>query len=844
MSVTKKLLIFIMTVVSVVTLTVASAFACTMIYVGSDNTSDGSAFLARSEDYSNSYNKIAYVSPAGLHPVGSVYEGCYGFKFTFTHDSYSYTAVRDDNLAGAGNTTGKCPDCYGTHQHTPMEEAGCNEKGVSVSAMVTLSWKDGRNVKNLSNIDNMVSGGMCESDMTTILLSEAATAKEGVDLLLNIYDTIGAEERSGVLIADQKEAWYVENYTGHQYIAVKLSSGMIAISPNMGAIGLVDLDDTANVIASEDVISVAKQAGYFVGDEAAKQIDFRASYSNMSINDRMINGLNYLLGENKFTSANVTDEVFKISNVKNGEIVPLYTNIQTNRKLTAKDMVDFYKVSGIGNTSNLEWHIFQIKSEGAMESSTIEWLGMENGQYPVAIPYFPVLTTDMYEGYKVGGLGKTSNAKTAPMDMYGAFPSGTSYKVLPAGWDSGFYWSVDALSNFALSSACSAEDDAMIHAALAVMQDKCYAKAAEMEASIASMSLADAKAYCTEQSAALAKEAHELTLKLYKHLVYGDETCQDVVTAPGCTESGCTTHVCACGESFIYNVTAPTGHSYKKGVCTVCGDEAEKIAAPKVSVSVKASTGKPVVTWKPVDGASKYIVYVSTSKDGLYTKILTTTGTSCTNASAKPGAKYFYKVKAVSASDEFGDSVMSAAVSCTCKCAAPSGTAGTKQHGNTTLKWKAVNGAKSYVVYAASSKDGSYKKLATVTGTSFADSSVKAGKSCWYKVKAVSENGSQCSATSAAVKAICKTPAPTVKATLKNGDPKLTWKAVDGAKVYVVYRATSPDGNFVKMYTTTNLSYVNSSAKSGVTYYYKVMAVSGKASADSMFSTAVSVKAK
>lgn len=43
----------------------------------------------------------------------------------------------------------------------------------------------------------MVSGGMCESDMATILLSEASTAKEGVDLLLNIYNTVGAEERSG-----------------------------------------------------------------------------------------------------------------------------------------------------------------------------------------------------------------------------------------------------------------------------------------------------------------------------------------------------------------------------------------------------------------------------------------------------------------------------------------------------------------------------------------------------------------------------------------------------------------------------------------------------------------------
>ena len=137
-----------------------------------------------------------------------------------------------------------------------MEEVGTNEKGASVSAMVTLNAQ-----KAVTNADPLVNGGMCESDMATILLSEAASAKEGVDLLLNIYKTTGAQEKSGVLIGDQSEIWYVENYTGHTYIAVKLTSDMIAINPNMGAIGLVDLDDTANVIASENLISVAKTAG-------------------------------------------------------------------------------------------------------------------------------------------------------------------------------------------------------------------------------------------------------------------------------------------------------------------------------------------------------------------------------------------------------------------------------------------------------------------------------------------------------------------------------------------------------------------------------------------------------
>lgn len=514
MSLMKRLTVIAATAVASIAMLAVSASACTMIYVGGDLTEDGSTYLARSEDYSNSYNKIAYVSEHGRHAEGEVYKGCYGFTHTFTHDSYAYTATRDDNLSGV------CPDCGQTHDHTPMEENGTNEKGVSVSAMVTLGWKGNSYFKT---VDPMVSGGMCESDMTTILLGEAATAKEGVDLLLEIYDTVGAEERSGVLIADQSEAWYVENYTGHQYIAVKLSGSMIAISPNMGAIGLVDLDDTENVIASEKIIEVAKTAGTYVGSEEDNTIDFRASYSNTSINSRMVNGLNYLLGEEKFTSENTTSDDFTISNVKDGEIVTMYTPIETDREITTADMVDFYKVSGIGNTSNLEWHIFQIRSEGPMETGTIQWLAMENGQFTVAIPYFPVLTTDMYEGYKVGGLGRTSFVTELPEDTYGYYPynnRGTDgYRILPEGWQEGYYWSVDALSNYALYGNCSDETLETIHGLIADMQEECYEAAAEMDVKLPSMDADAAKAYATATSAALAEKAHKLTLALYDYAV-------------------------------------------------------------------------------------------------------------------------------------------------------------------------------------------------------------------------------------------------------------------------------------------------------------------------------------
>lgn len=597
----KKIWFLMATMAATLLLCVISASACTMVYVGSDLTSDGSSFLARSEDFSNSYNKIAYVNQHGKYKAGSVYEGCYGFNHTFTHDSYSYTATSDDI------TSGVCPDCDAEYPHTPMEEVGTNEKGVSVSATVTLSGK-----RAASSADPIVSGGVAESDVTTVLLSEASTAKEGVELLLKLYDQVGAGDKNGIMIADQNESWYVENFTGHTYVAVKLGSNMIAINPNMGAIGLVDLDDTENVIASASLISVAKQAGTYVGDESENTIDVYASYcGSASANARLVNGINYFLNGGTETSGTLSSSDYTISNVKDGKIVSMYTNIQNKLgKIGIQNVVDFYKVNGIGNTSNLEWHIFQIQSSGAMETGTIEWLAMENGQYTVAIPYFPLLTTDMYEGYKFGG-EKATFTTTKPATMYGAYPSVkrdvSGYTVLPEDWEKGYYWTVDALSNYALSDLCSAEDNALIHSELAKMQQICYEKALEMKSALTGMSGDAAKAYATEQSAALAKQAHALTLELYKHTVSHEHSYGEWVTttAPTCKAEGEATQTCKFCDATQTKVLAKSDeHIWDQGIVTKAATTTEtgvKTYTCQVCQATKTET-IPLVVNAPATG--------------------------------------------------------------------------------------------------------------------------------------------------------------------------------------------------------------------------------------------------
>ena len=270
-----------------------------------------------------------------------------------------------------------------------------------------------------------------------------------------------------------------------------------------------------------------------------------------------------------------------------------------------------------------------------------------------------------------------------------------------------------------------------------------------------------------------------------------------------------------------------------------------KCAAPVVTSGNNPSTGKITLKWKAVDGAAKYEVYRATSKTGTYNKLYTTTGTSMTNTSAKAGYTYYYKVKAISVNGKAGK--FSKVVSRTCDCAAPVVKAtNVASTGKIKLTWSDVTGAAKYEIYRATSKTGTYTKIYTTTGTSLTNTSTTPGKTYYYKIKAISARTSNAnSAFSTIVKRTCDCARPSVKISLSNGDPRLTWSAVSGADKYIIYRATSKDGTYTKMCTTSNKSYTNTSAKAGKTYYYKVIAVSNMSQyANSAYSNIVSIKAK
>jgi len=86
--------------------------------------------------------------------------------------------------------------------------------------------------------------------------------------------------------------------------------------------------------------------------------------------------------------------------------------------------------------------------------------------------------------------------------------------------------------------------------------------------------------------------------------------------------------------------------------------------------------------------------------------------------------------------------------------------------------------------------------------------------------------------------------APKVKSKNRasDGKPQLTWSSVKNADKYVIYRATSQNGTYSKIYTQKDTTYTNTAkTEPGKKYYYKVKAVSNKNNyIDSDFSNTVS----
>ena len=291
------------------------------------------------------------------------------------------------------------------------------------------------------------------------------------------------------------------------------------------------------------------------------------------------------------------------------------------------------------------------------------------------------------------------------------------------------------------------------------------------------------------------------------------------------------------GTTYYYRVKAcnDAGLSpYSNIVSGQVKSVTPKPSAPVVKIGHSASSGKPMLTWNAVSGATSYKVYRATSQNGTYSLLGTVTATSYTNTGAKAGTTYYYKVKAVNSAGESAYSnVVSGRATVTTLTMGHSSTSGKPQ-----LTWKAVSGAVSYKVYRATAKNGAYTVINTTKALTYTNVGAALGTTYYYKVEALNASGKSLGFSAVVEGKVA--PVLAVGYSSVSGKPQLTWKAVPGATEYQVYRSTQQNSGYSKINTTTATSYVNTGAKAGTTYYYRIVAVKGTAVSD--FSNIVSAR--
>ncbi|RDU22130.1 N-acetylmuramoyl-L-alanine amidase [Anaerosacchariphilus polymeriproducens] len=257
--------------------------------------------------------------------------------------------------------------------------------------------------------------------------------------------------------------------------------------------------------------------------------------------------------------------------------------------------------------------------------------------------------------------------------------------------------------------------------------------------------------------------------------------------------------------------------------------------APKPEVTAKITAksinyNKVKISWRAVNGATRYKIYRSNQENTGYKRIKTVSNvTEYVDSGLQNGSKYYYKVRAYAS--KIGGynskaSYVKAVIKKPTKVKAKSAS-----YNKVKISWNKVSGASKYTIYQSTNKKSGYKKVATVSSktTSYKVGRLKTGVHYFYKVYAI-KSGVRGKASSVVYSA----PKPnkvTQIITRSGGNKKsvISWTKPKAAKTYRVYRSTNKSSGYQRIATVSSNSYTDTDLKNGTTYYYKIVSVTGKA---------------
>lgn len=345
-----------------------NAFACTGVIVGKGLTKDGTSIFGRTEDLEPNHNKVFKVNPTKENAKGAVLlDETNGFRYELPEVSYRYTSISDINPAMG-----------------IFDEAGFNEHGLVMDATVSMSANEAA-----QKADPYVQDGIAETIMTSVVLPHAKTAREAVQLLAAIIDKQGAAEGNGLVLSDPNELWYMEIYTGHQYVAVRYPDDKFSVIPNAFVMGTVDLSDTDGVIASKGIVEIAKTAKIY--QEVDQKIHLSKTYGSAVMDADRSRAYSGILSLNPKANITYEDEHYDFLQsadqpISLQDVMAMQRNRLENTGFKPMDAVHNegeYKYP-IANENTMEAHVFERKNG----STDTLWLAMSNPLYSPYLPFY------------------------------------------------------------------------------------------------------------------------------------------------------------------------------------------------------------------------------------------------------------------------------------------------------------------------------------------------------------------------------------------------------------------------------------------------------------------------
>ena len=387
---------------AIMLLPIQAVQACCGFIIGRHLTKDGSTLFGRTEDYpyypnGGKHNKNYVVVEAKKYKEGDqIVDESNGFTYPRASSEMKYTATYDSARGDGSN------GAFGEH--------GFNEAGVSMSSTVTAIPN-----KKVLEKDPLKADGLAEAAMLDVILPRAKTAREAIELLGKVIQEKGSAEGNTVVVADQKETWYMEILSGHQYVAIKFPTNKYAVFANTYYLGHVNLNDKENVIASKNVEEVAKKADNYKTDKDGNFM-IAKSYGPdkyMERNrSRTYAGIKWMDPQAK---VNYDDEAFDLlrepTDPNKKYTVHDVIAEQRNRfehlpEYKADDLVEVgkkidtnvYKYA-LGNENVIDAHVYQIKPNLPNAFGGVMWLGLAQSRNTPYVPFYGNVE-DTYEAFK------------------------------------------------------------------------------------------------------------------------------------------------------------------------------------------------------------------------------------------------------------------------------------------------------------------------------------------------------------------------------------------------------------------------------------------------------------